>query len=825
MESALRLPLRDPVAVITVATVVFLAAPLLFDRLRVPRVVGFIAAGALLGPNGLGWLERDQTIVLLGTVGLLYLMFIAAIEIDLHDFRRHRARSVLFGIVGFLSPLALGFGLSRLLGFSTLGGILLGSMLSSHTLLAYPTASRLGIAKNQAVMVAVGATIITDLLALLVLAGVAAGAQGRLTPLFWVRLGIFVCGFAVVVLKVLPRFAQWFMKRAAAEEGIAEYMFVLASLFAAALLAQLVGVEPIIGAFLAGLALNPLLPEGQPLTSRLNFFSEAFFTPFFLFSVGMLVDLRVVAAGHETAAITLGMIGTVLPAKWLAARITRARCGYTPAEGWTMFGLSVPQAAATLAIALIGYQVKLFDTATLNATILVILVTSTLGPWLVERYGGQVARDEQQKPFKPSSEPQRILIPILNPNDAESLVEVALLFRAPGSKEPLLPAAVVEGEGRVAAAGVVQAEKLLSHAVVHATAAGVRAVPLTRVARDFVSGVARGIAESRATAVLLEWSGRRDWRRSIFNDRLDRLVARTEQLVMVAKVEGAIKTLHRVLVVLPPKVDQEPGFGDAIRAIKLMASRLTADVVFYIMGTAVDEMAARIDQVRQTVRRTFEPVADWRSLRKELRRSVAEDHLLVLVSERPGTAGWQQELNQMPRQLVNLARNVCVMYPSIVEPAEEHDDHVRTLLNEALQAGRLAVALENVNVETAVEALLESEFGDDSARLLAATTAMAPVLADGVTEVSPGVVLLLGHMDDLASPLLFLGLNRTGIAIREVREPARVLSIVLSPTAHRKTVTAYAEELRRLLCNATRVEELARCTTIPSVAQFFRSAA
>jgi Kef-type K+ transport system membrane component KefB len=149
MESALQIPLRDPVAVITVATVVFLAAPLLFDRLRVPRVVGFIAAGALLGPNGLGWLERDQTIVLLGTVGLLYLMFIAAIEIDLHDFRRHRARSLLFGVLGFLSPLVLGFGLSRLLGFSMLGGILLGSMLSSHTLLAYPTASRLGIAKNQ----------------------------------------------------------------------------------------------------------------------------------------------------------------------------------------------------------------------------------------------------------------------------------------------------------------------------------------------------------------------------------------------------------------------------------------------------------------------------------------------------------------------------------------------------------------------------------------------------------------------------------------------------------------------------------------------------
>lgn len=359
----------------------------------------------------------------------------------------------------------------------------------------------------------------------------------------------------------------------------------------------------------------------------------------------------------------------------------------------------------------------------------------------------------------------------------------------------------------------------------HATAAGVRAVPLTRVARDFVSGVARGIAESRATAVLLEWSGRRDWRRSIFNDRLDRLVARTEQLVMVAKVEGTIKTLHRVVVVLAPKVEQEPGFDDAIRAIKLMASRLSADIVFYTVGTGSDETAARVDRVRQTVRRTFESVADWRSLRTQLERSVADDHLVMLVSERPGMVGWHHELNQMPRRLANLARNVCVMYPSVIEPAEEHDDHVRTLLNEALQAGRLAVALENVDIGEAVEELLGSEFGDDSARLLAATTAMAPVLAEGATEVSPGVTILLGHMDDLALPLLFLGLSRTGIAMRGVTEPARVLSIVLVPPDHRKSVTAYAEELRRLLCNASRVEELARCTTIPSVAQFFRSAA
>jgi hypothetical protein len=287
-------------------------------------------------------------------------------------------------------------------------------------------------------------------------------------------------------------------------------------------------------------------------------------------------------------------------------------------------------------------------------------------------------------------------------------------------------------------------------------------------------------------------------------------------------METAIKTLHRVVVVLPPKIDSRPGFGDAIRAIKLMASRLAADVLFYVVGPEHEQIAARVDRVRQKVRRSFEPVPDWRSLREQLQRTATDDQLFVLVSDRPGMDAWDEELNRIPRRLVNFARNVCVVYPSTIEPTEERDDHVRTLLNEALQAGRLAVGLEDVGMEAAVEMLLESEFGEDGARLLEATTALAPTLADGVKEVAPGVVLVLAQMDELASPLLFLGLNKNGIAMRGATEPARVVAIVLAPTGHRKSVEAYAEELWRQLCSPERVEQLAGCTSLPSVAQFFR---
>ena len=230
---------------------------------------------------------------------------------------------------------------------------------------------------------------------------------------------------------------------------------MLAALFGAAMLAEIAGVEPIIGAFLAGLALNPLLPEGQPLTNRLNFFSDAFFTPFFLFSVGMLVDVRVLASGPRAVIVMLGMIATVLPAKFLAAWFTRGRFGYSIPETLTMFGLSVPQAAATLAIALIGFQVKLFDTAALNATIIVILVTSTLGPWVVERYGRQVALQESRRPFRPVTEPQRILIPIAERGGSDALME-------PLRRRSFLPNRAAPAEERRHAASSAAAVELIT---------------------------------------------------------------------------------------------------------------------------------------------------------------------------------------------------------------------------------------------------------------------------------------------------------------------------------------------------------------------------
>lgn len=665
-----RLPVEDPVMIFALAMILFVIAPLVFERLRAPGIIGLIVAGALVGPNALGWLARDDTIILLGTVGLLYLMFMAGVEIDLHGFARYRNRSLLFGAISFAVPQALGMGLGFALGYGAATSILLASMLASHTLLAYPIASRLGIAKNEAVTAAVGGTIITDLLSLLVLAVIAASVEGELNGAFWLRLGVSLALFVAVVMFGLPRLGRWFFRRYEEVAGV-EYVFVLAALFSAAVLAELAGVEPIIGAFLAGLALNRLIPEGGPLSNRLHFFGNTVFIPFFLFSVGMLVDVRVFTGGVRAWTVMAGMTVTVVLAKWGAARAAQRGFGYSADEGWTMFGLSVPQAAATLAAALIGFQIELFDVAILNGAILMILVTCTIGPWTVERFGRRVALQEERRPYQPSEAPQRILIPMSNPARAAAILDLALLVRAPDSSEPLLPLTVVPGEGADAAERVATAEKMLGHAVEYAAGAEVPVTPLTRVDHNFARGITRAITEARASTVVVGWQGMRSRRSGVLTDILDPLLERSEPLTLVAKLGHPLNTTRRIVLLLPPLIGRSRGFGDAIRTVKLLTNRLGASLLGVAIQGREDPFREQIEAVRPEVPTSFQAVAGWAGLSEALPGWLRPDDLVVLISARRTSIVWQRELDRMPRRLANLVpESFVVVYPCETEPAE-----------------------------------------------------------------------------------------------------------------------------------------------------------
>ena len=350
------LPLKNPVLLFSLILFIILFAPILLNKLRIPHLIGLIIAGAIIGPNGLNLIARDMSIILFGTVGLQYIMFLAGLEIDLAEFKKNSSKSLVFGMLTFSIPMILGTVVGLyVLHFSTATSVLLASMFASHTLIAYPLVSKLGIAKNRAVTVAVGGTMITDTLALLVLAIIAGMQTGEINQEFWIRLGFSVIIFGLVVMLIFPIIGRWFFKRY--DDNISQYIFVLAMVFLGCTLAELAGIEAIIGAFLAGLALNRLIPHTSPLMNRIEFVGNALFIPFFLIGVGMLIDYKAFVKDWDTIQVAGIMTIVAIVGKYLPAYITQKLFGYSRDERRLLFGLSNAQAAATLAAVLVGFNI------------------------------------------------------------------------------------------------------------------------------------------------------------------------------------------------------------------------------------------------------------------------------------------------------------------------------------------------------------------------------------------------------------------------------------------------------------------------------------
>lgn len=800
-------PLSDPVLIFAFAMLLFLVAPLLFERFRVPGLIGLIVAGAVVGPNALNLLERGPTIVLLGTVGLLYLMFMVGLELDLHDFGRYRNRSITFGSISFVIPQLAGTLMGMAFGYSLFSSLLLGAVFASHTVLAYPIASRLGIVKNLAVTTTLGGTILTEILALSVLAIVAASNAGQGGLDFWtVLLVSFVLYIGAIVWGV-PILARWFFRNIRSEPTV-EFVFVMAVLFGVAYLAHVAHSEPIIGALLAGLALNRLIPESGPLMNRIHFVGNALFIPFFLLSVGMLVDVRVFAEGGALA-LAVAIAAGVLAAKWLASRITERIFGFNSDEGWVIFGLSVPHASGTLAIVLVGFDVGLFDQTEVNGVILTILVTCLVGPWAVQRYGRRVAVQEEQRPYEPREAPQRILVPVSNPATEENLLDLAMLVRDPAAKEPLYALMVVRDLEERTDAQVAEAERTLSHAVIYGAGAEVPVLPLTRVDQNIAAGIARGVAETRSSMVVVGWKGgRTSTTRDIFGTVLDQLTDQTKQMVVVAKLNHALNTTKRIILVLPPLIHRHPGFFGAAQTSKVIGSRLGASII----GLTLDSDAARMNELFQPIKpatvTAFEKVSGWPTLLSELRNRVRPDDLVVVISTRRGTLPWHPKLERLPGQLANLmSESFLIIYPSEADtPLSERlpmADLPRGLIQD-----RIVADLPPLSYEMAMRHILEHSLPVASDRLDEIVRALVAGEQEFSTELKPGVVVPHTRVSGLDEPLIFLGASQAGIEFPNARDRARLIFILLSPADRPQDHLTALGEIARLVSRDEAVRAL-----------------
>ena len=429
------MPITDPTWNFFVVLGIILFAPMLLERLRVPSIVGLIFAGVLIGPHGFGVLERDDSFELFGKVGLYYIMFLASLEMNLQDVQKIKGRALTLGLLSFAIPMAIGFGVNRavLPGYTVAAAVLMAAMYASHTLISYPIVLRYGISRLPSVSIAVGGTIVADTLTLLVLAVVGGMFKEQVTGLYWLWLVVKVMLIGAGILIAFPAIGRWFFRRY--DDGVVQYIFVLVLVFLGAGLMEMVGIEGILGAFLAGLALNRLIPPASPLMSHIEFVGNALFIPYFLIGVGMLIDLR--ALGHSgailvAAVMTLASIGT----KWLAAFSTQKIFKMQPDDRRLMFGLTGARAAATLAVVLVGYKIilpdgtRLLDDDVLNGAMVLILVTCVVSSLVTDRAARKVATsgtlaDAQADAPKGG----RIVLAISNPDTVRPLAHIALMMQ------------------------------------------------------------------------------------------------------------------------------------------------------------------------------------------------------------------------------------------------------------------------------------------------------------------------------------------------------------------------------------------------------------
>ncbi|PZD72015.1 Na(+)/H(+)-K(+) antiporter GerN [Acaryochloris thomasi RCC1774] len=446
VESAAQ-TLREPIATFVLLLAIVLVTPPIFERLKLPGLVGLLVAGVIFG--SLGWLKSDsETMKLLSEMGKIYLMFVAGLEIDLEQFQRTRNRSLSFGLLTFAIPMVGGIAVGLLFNFGWLAAVLIGSLLASHTLLAYPIIQRLGVMADEAVTITVGATIFTDIGALLVLAICLGVNQGDFTLLKLVIMLGSLTAYTLAVLVGLRRFGHFFFRKTGQDEGN-QFLFVLLAVFLCAVVAQLIGVENIIGAFLAGLAINSVIGDG-PVKEKTEFLGSVLFIPMFFINMGLLLDLEAFGGIFASIQLPLVVVGALLLTKMLASLGTKLLFGYSWPQFWMMWSLSIPQVAATLAAALVGYEANIIDIQMFNSVILLMLVTSILGPLVTTRFARQLAAQTsltQDLSFDwlplPShaSESFTVVVPVYNPRTEQSLIELAALM-ASYEKGRVVPLAI-----------------------------------------------------------------------------------------------------------------------------------------------------------------------------------------------------------------------------------------------------------------------------------------------------------------------------------------------------------------------------------------------
>jgi len=637
------LPFEHPVMVFTIVLSILLIVPIVFEKMRIPALIGLIIAGIVIGPKGLNLIARDSSMILLGTVGIIYIMFLAGLEIDLNNFKKNKYKSLIFGLLTFSIPLLAGYWVgTNLLNMDITTSLLLASMFSTQTLVTYPIVSRFGVSRDISVMVAVGGTIITDILALFTMSLITGAVKnGMQNELFFSLLGIFTLS-SLFVLFITPIIVRWLLPKL--KEENAHYILILAIVFLSSLIFEYAGFKAIIGSFMAGLALNKLIPKTSPLMNRIEFVGHAIFIPFFLISIGMLMDIRLLFNDFETVKIALILILFMVLSKYLAAFLSQVLLNFNRTQRQLIFGLSNSHAAATIAIVTIGNELGLFSMTILNSTIIIIIVTCFISSFVTEAASRKLAISSQELPLKENKIKQRILIPISDTEKIINHINFATKIKEK-SKESIYALSIIDSEDNIIDL-IKRKRERLQNALKPIIAAGKNIEPIVRVDINISNAIINNINEYEITDIILGWNHKRSNMIELFFGSIhENIIRRIKQAVYIINNANQRQTYSKIHCIIPKNAEFESSFSRMFSTLLMLAYNSNAQLQIYCNENTIPFLV----HLGKNQGNFLFPInyESQEQLHEQLHLKTDND-LFIFVSARKSTISYNTELEKIP---------------------------------------------------------------------------------------------------------------------------------------------------------------------------------
>ena len=664
------LPISDPTLIFFVVLNIVLFAPIIMSKLRIPHIIGMVLAGVLIGPYGLGVLERDDSFEIFGRVGLFYIMFLAGLEMDMESVKKNSRQFIIFGLLTCFVPLMLTYLMSMsVLGYSGKASFLLGCIMASNTLIAYPIVGRYGLQRNSSVMLSVGSSMISLFMALLMLAGLSGSFSEESGVLFWSLFTLKFAAFCVGSLLIIPRLTRYFLRRYS--DSVMQYIFVMAVMFISAALSDLIGLEGIFGAFFSGLILNRYIPKVSPLMNRIEFIGNALFIPYFLIGVGMLINLRMLLEGVEVLWIVffIAFFGTF--GKAVAAYLSSLIFRLPKAEGHMMFGLTSAHAAGAIAMVMVGMQLEiapgqyLVDDHMLNGVIIMILVTCIISTLMTEKASKQIVfREKAHLNVKTiEADDEKTLVCVKYPDIAPNLIELSLLMRNEKLNRDLVALNVVydDKDSSVAREKGLQ---LLERLQQQASASEVVLQTQVRLATNIANGIKHAFREFACSEIIMGMHVHTDVTQKFWGEFIQSLYNGLNRQIVLTRFAQPLSTLRRIQVAVPSRAEFEPGFHRWLERLCRFAGQLDCRIQFHGRNETLVLIAEYINHLHPNVRGEYTPMGHWNEL-PQLAQGIGKDHMLVVVTARKGTISYKNALDRLPDELTKYfsGTNLMIIFP------------------------------------------------------------------------------------------------------------------------------------------------------------------